>query len=307
MSTDILVTGSNGLIGTAVKALCPKAFFVTRQDGDLTDLGAARRLFETCRPKRVIHLAAEVGGVKSNARKNSDLFSSNVQINTNVLTAAHEFGVSRLVSVLSSCSFQMYEDRSSREEDLHLGLPFEGNRGYAYSKRMLDVHTKLLFEQYRKEFSSITPVSVYGPNDNWDLDEGHVVGSLIHKCFLAKEGSQPLEVWGSGKAMRQFVFAQDVARLLLEELEFFRGPETMIVAPDQGISIAETAEYVAQAMDFQGPIVFNDREPEGQVKKVIESKHFSRLFPDFEFTSLKEGLERTTEWFYAHQPVADFR
>ena len=297
MSTELLITGGGGLLGSALKKLCPQAVFLTRQDGDLTDLYEVKRIFETFRPKYVLHLAAQVGGVKRNATENADLFAANVQINTNVLSVAQQLGVSRLVSVLSSCSFQFYADRPSTEEDIHVGLPFRGNLGYGYAKRMLDIQTKLLAEQYDCQFSTITPVSIYGPQDNWDLEEGHVIGSLIHKCFLAKQHHKALEVWGSGEAVRQFVFAEDVARVLLKALDSFNGPDTVIVAPDSGVKIAELARLIARVMKFDGSIVFNPAMPEGERIRVMQSHRFSRHFPEFAFTSLEEGLSVTTEWF----------
>ena len=300
MSTELLVTGGGGLLGYALKKPRPGAVFLTRQDGDLTDPNQVRRLFETLKPKRVLHLAAEVGGVKRNAAENADLFTTNVLINTNVLTAAREEGVSRLISVLSSCVFQLYPDRPSTEDDLHVGLPFRGNLGYGYAKRMLDVQTQLLWEQYGCKFSTLTPVTMYGPNDNWDLEGGHVIGSLIHKCFLAKQLNKSFEVWGSGKAVRQFVFSSDVARILLQALDAFEGPGTVIVAPDSGIAIAELAKIIAQAMKFRGEIVFNTHRPEGERIKVIQSREFSHRFPDFTFTPLEEGIRVTVDWFLEH-------
>ena len=297
MSTEILVTGGGGLLGYAVKKICPEAVFLTRRDGDLTDLGEVHRLFETHRPKRVLHLAARVAGVKSNAKNNADLFASNVQINTHVLNAARQHKVTRLVSVLSSCAFQFYEDRPSTEDDLHVGLPFEGNLGYGYAKRMLDVQTRVLYQQDGCPFSTLTPVTMYGPNDNWDLEEGHVIGSLIHKCFLAKEEAKALEVWGSGKAVRQFVFSSDVARILLQALESFHGPQTVVMTPDSGITIAELAKLIAETMSFKGPLLFNADRPEGQRVRVIQSRKFSSQFPGFRFTPLEEGLKETVEWY----------
>jgi len=296
MPIEILVTGGGGLLGHAFKKIFPEAVFLTRKDGDLTDLGETKRLFEKFKPKRVLHLAAQVGGVKKNAAKNADLFSENILINTNVLNAARESGVSRLISILSSCVFS-FQDRPSTEDDLHHGMPFEGNLGYGYAKRMLDVQTRLLADQYGVKFSTITPVTMYGPYDDWDLEGGHVVASLIQKCFLAKQHNKSLEVWGSGKAVRQFVFAPDVARVLLKALDFFKGPDTVIVAADSGMTIADLAKQIAKAVGFKGPIVFNPDMPEGQRVKVIQSRRFTEEFPGFKFTPLEEGLKITTEWF----------
>ena len=300
MRAEILITGGGGLLGYALKEICPEAVFVTRKDYDLTDAVQVKQLFETIKPKQILHLAAEVGGIKINSAKNADFFVANLRINSNVLSAAKQFGVSRLVSVLSSCAFQFYQDRPSTEDDLHIGLPFEGNLGYGYSKRALDVHARLLWQQYGCEFSSVTPVTMYGPNDNWDLDEGHVIGALIHKCHLAKQQGMPFEVWGDGNAVRQFVYSFDVARILLETLRVFRGPETTIVAPIVGMTIRELANLIAEIMQFNGPIIFDGAKPEGYLVKVMKSQKFSYFFPDFSFTSLREGLKTAIEWFLHH-------
>lgn len=297
MRPKVLVTGSGGLLGYALRELLPGAAFVTRRDANLTELRSAQELFEKVRPEQVIHLAANVGGVKKNAACNADLFTENVQVNTNVLDTARKQGVSRLVAVLSSCAYATYADRPSTEEDLHMNLPFPGNMGYGFSKRMLDLHARLLHEQYGSRFSTLTPVTLYGPNDNFDLVEGHVVGSLIHKCYLAKQQKRPFEVWGSGRAVRQFVFSYDIARLLLRSLESFEGPETVIAAADHGISIQELANAIAQAMQFEGDIRFDATQPEGVLRRVIESVRFAKRFPGFTFTPLSEGLQKTVTWF----------
>lgn len=300
MRTEILVTGGGGLLGYALKKLLPNAVFVTREDYDLTELSEAKRLFESFRPKRVIHLAAQVAGVQGNAMNNADLFTANVQINTNVLSMAHWHGVSRLISILSSCAFQCYPDRPSSEDDLHVGLPFGGNLGYGYAKRMLDVQTRLFWEQYGCKYSSITPVTMYGPNDNWDLEKAHVIGALIHRTYLTKQRNEPLEVWGNGNAVRQFICSYDVAQVLVRELDSFTDAETMIVAPETGIAIRDLTRLIAETMKFEGHIVFNPNKPDGQPFKMLKSRKFSHRFSDFTFTSLKEGLRLTAEWFCEH-------
>lgn len=303
MRAEILVTGGGGLLGHAVRQICPEAIFVTSQDFDLRDACEAERLFETYDAKAVLHLAARVGGVKMNAEKNAELFADNVKMNVNVLSAAHKRGVSRLVSILSTCAFPDIPpdtpgvSQPLREEDLHRDLPYVGNLGYGVAKRMLDLQTRMLWQQYGAQFSSFTPVTMYGPNDNWDLDTGHVVAALIHKCFLAKRDDKALEVWGSGAPVRQFVFAHDVARLLLQEVESFWGPETVILAPDSGLSIRDLAHEIARALSFRGPIVFDATKPEGQRRRVLQSQRLASRFPDFQFTSLEEGLKSTIDWF----------
>lgn len=300
MRTEILVTGGGGLLGHALRQICPQATYLTSRHYDLRDPCEVGRLFDEHEPRRILHLAARVGGIKVNAEKNADLFADNVKINTNVLSEAHRRGVSRLVSVLSSCAFPVLAERPASEEDLHLGLPYVGNLGYGYAKRMLDLQTKLLWEQHRSQFSTLTPVTLFGPHDNWDLEEAHVLAALIHKCLFAKQQDRPLEVWGSGDAVRQFVFVQDVARLLLWELDHFVAPTTVIVAADTGLTIRALAHRIAEAMDFRGPMVFDTSKPEGQRVRVMKSAQFATRFPDFVFTSFEEGLKITVQWFEQH-------
>jgi len=294
---NILITGGNGLLGSALKLLCPDAVFVTSRDADLRDVTQVRALFQKVRPTRVLHLAAKVGGVRVNAEHNADLFTDNLQINTNVLSVAREVGVSRLISILSSCAFKLYPDRSSGEEDLHVDAPFEGNLGYGYSKRMLDVHTKLLRNQYGCRYSTIAPVTMYGPHDNFDLEEGHVISSLIHKGMLAKKQGKTLEVWGGGQAIRQFVYVKDVAKILKEMLDFYDGPETVIVSPDNGVTIESLVAAIVESMGFEGKVEFDKTKPEGILVKRLKSNRFAQRFPEFSFTPLTGGLRKTIAWF----------
>ncbi len=299
-SPELLVTGGSGLLGHALQEICPKATFLSRADGDLTDQATVEAIFNKLKPRWVVHLAAMVGGVKSNALLNADYFTVNSRINLNVLEAARKTGVQRLIGILSSCAFFTPPDRPATEEDLHVGMPYLGNLGYAYSKRLLDVQSRVSFAQYGAQFSTLTPVTMYGPHDNWDLEDGHVVASLIHKCFLAQKAGNPLEIWGSGRAVRQFIFAGDVARAIMHKLASFESPETVIVAPDEGISIGDLAVKVAAAMNFKGEIRFDATKPEGQLKRVLKSKKGNPAFSNFTFTPLDEGLNITANWFRSH-------
>ena len=300
MRTEILVTGGYGMLGRTLQKFAPQAIFLSRRDCDLRNVGEVDRLFEKLKPERVLHLAARVGGVKTNAERNADLLAENVQINVNVLATAHKHRVGHLISLLSSCAFPPRQDLPATEDDVHAGLPFAGNMGYGYAKRLLDIQTRLLHEQHGCRFTTLTPVTMYGPHDNWDLGDGHVLSALVHKCFLAKRDGTPLEVWGSGRPVRQFIFVEDVARFLLQALDRTDDPETVILAPDDGITIRELAQEIAQVMGFQGSLVFNTEKPEGQLIKVLKSKRFPKLYPDFSFTPLPEGLRDTAAWFEAH-------
>jgi len=304
MTGPLVVTGGTGLLGSAIRRLHPQAIFLSTADGDLRDLSVAHHLFAEIRPAQVLHLAARVGGVKANAANNSRFFEDNVLINTAVLSAARMSRVPKLVSVLSSCAFPLFADRPTTEADLQAALPYDGNAGYGYAKRMLDLHIRLAAKDEGLQWTTLTPVTMYGPDDSFDSESGHVVGSLIHRCHEALTMGKPYTVWGSGQAVRQFVFVQDVAHLMLEALERFSEPSTTIVTPDNGITIKALAESVAKVMDYNGPIVFDQSQPEGVRVKRLCSTEFSSRFQGFQFTDLKKGLEDTVRWFRSHPLLA---
>lgn len=279
------------MLGRALRRVLPEADFVAREDGDLRHLEQARQIFQEHRPDILIHCAAKVGGVKENAERNADFFTENTLINTNVLTAAAESGVSRIITVLSTCAYQFFDDRHSTEEDLHSGMPYHGNLGYGYSKRALDVHCTLLGEQYGISAVTLTPATMFGPWDNFE-EAGHVVSALIRRCLEEPE----LKVWGDGSAVRQFVFVDDVARIIAALLDRKESGNIVAVA-DQGVTIKQLAEAVASACTFSGAIRYDASQPSGVAKKVIASRRFSAILPDFRFTPIDEALRITADWY----------
>lgn len=305
MIGPLLVTGGSGLLGSAVRELCPQAVFLGSDDGDLRQFGVAKRIFKKIRPSCVLHFAGLVGGVKANAAQNSRFFEHNALINTSVLSAARELRIQKLVSILSSCAFPIFSDRATTEEDLQAALPYDGNAGYGYAKRMLDLHTRMAAKDEGLSWTTLTPVTMYGPHDSFDCEHGHVVGSLIRRCWEAKTTGSPYAVWGSGRAVRQFVFARDVAHVALNVFECDPEPTTTIIAPDSGITIESLAETIADVMGYEGPILFDRRQPEGVPVKQLRSASFVSRFPAFQFTDLRKGLEETVRWFVRHVSASE--
>ncbi|MDQ6732841.1 MAG: NAD-dependent epimerase/dehydratase family protein [Nitrospirota bacterium] len=301
----LLVTGGTGLLGHALRPLCPDAIFVSSREYDLRERREVVTLFQDVRPSQVIHLAARVGGVKANAERNVELLESNAAINAAVLSVARECRVRRLIAVLSSCAFPLYDDRPSTEADLHAELPYQANLGYAFAKRLLDVHVGLVARDKGLWWSTIAPVTMYGPHDHFDPDAGHVIGALFHRCWHAKQTGEALTVWGSGEAVRQFVFVNDVARLLVLMLGHKLGPETVIIAPDAGMTIRSLAEAVARAMQYEGPIHYDTNQPEGVRVKRLHSERFQKAFSTFAFTTLEDGLKETARWYLSTKCKAD--
>ncbi len=296
MLDRILVTGGSGMLGQALRKHLPDAIYLSRKDGDLREPSAARAIIEKHRPDAVLHLAARVGGVRENAAHNVEFWTDNALINTNVLSAARESRVRRLIAPLSTCSFPYFDDRATTEKDLHEGIPYDGNLGYGYAKRALDVHARLVARQDGLAWSTFTPVTMFGPHDNFGLDDGHVVGALVHKCVLALESRGSLDVWGDGSAVRQFVYVDDVARAVVELLRRDI-TDHVAVAADEGITIRELAQAVARAVGFEGRINFDASKPSGMKRKVMKSEIFGRVFGSFRFTLFDEALRETAAWF----------
>lgn len=300
MTGPLLITGGTGLLGSAIRKVRPDAIFLSRTDGDLRDRSVAQRLLEEIRPAQILHLAGLVGGVKANAANNSRYFEDNALINTAVLSSARSLRIQRLVSFLSSCAFPLFPDRATSEDDLQTSLPYDGNAGYGYAKRMLDLHTRLVAKETGWKWTTLTPVTLYGPQDSFDPEGGHVVGSLIRRCWAAKTTGAPYVVWGSGRAVRQFVFVDDVAKIAVDAIQRNLDSTTTIIAPDAGITIHTLAETIAAVMGYTGPIEYDLNQPEGVLVKRLHSLTFSKRFPDSRFTSLRNGLEATVRWFMDH-------
>ena len=208
-SLKLLVTGGTGLVGSAIKG----GIKLSSNNGDLINTEDTFKIFETLRPEKVIHCAARVGGLGGNMNYKGEFFYDNIMINTNVLEASRRVGVEKVVSFLSTCIFPDNVEYPLTENKIHLGEPHNSNYPYAYAKRMLDIQSRAYKEQYGLNYVSVIPTNIYGPNDNFDLKNGHVLPSLIHKCYLAKKNGTDLNVWGTGKALREFIYSEDVGKL----------------------------------------------------------------------------------------------
>ncbi len=298
-----LVTGADGLVGYAIRKLnLPNFVYVTHKDVDLTDFEKTKSVFEKLKPTRVIHLAAVVGGLGGNIIHSGEYFRSNVLINTNVLECSRICGVTKLISFMSTCVFPDKCTYPLNEKDIHNGPPHPSNFGYAYAKRMLDVQSSAYRKEWHCDYIVAIPTNIYGPNDNWSLDDGHVLPSLIHKCFIAKRDGLDLTVWGSGKPLREFVLSDDIAKLSVWALESYMEDSPIIFSSGVEISIRELVEIVAEKMNFKKKIIFDSSKPDGQFRKPSDTTKLRSYYPDFEFTSIETGVEATVNWFQSNYP-----
>jgi len=292
----ILITGGSGLVGKALEHLLSddkncKTFFLSSRDCDLTDMKKCIGCFDSFKPEYVIHLAAEVGGLFKNMRKKVELFTNNVKINMNVLECCHIFKVKKCISCLSTCIFPDNIEYPINEEMLHNGEPHYSNYGYAYAKRMLEIQSRLYYEQYGDKFVTIIPTNIYGKHDNFHLEDAHVIPALIHQCYLAKKENLPFQIRGTGKPLRQFIYSSDLALLIMDILENYDDKEPIIlsVSEKEEISIEKVAKIIAEVMDYEENLYFEDGYSDGQYKKTASNtKMMKYLNYSFEFTPIKQ-------------------
>jgi len=290
----ILVTGGRGLVGS--EFIGDQYIKPTSKEYDLRNTDQTYRLmlkgFDS-----VIHCAAKVGGVGGNMTYKGEFFYDNIMMNTNVIEAARISGVKNLVAFLSTCVFPDKVDYPLTEKKIHLGPPHTSNDAYAYAKRMTDIQIRAYKEQYGLNYKSVIPSNIYGPNDNYDIINGHVLPSLIHKCFLARENNTPLTIWGSGKPLREFIFSRDVAKLTEWVLENYNEDEPIILSTSEEISIMNIVDMIVELMNFKGEVIFDSTKPDGQFRKPSDNSKIKYYLPDFKFTPIYDGLKETIEYF----------
>jgi GDP-L-fucose synthase len=297
MENKILVTGGNGLVGS--EFIGGQYFKPSSKEYDLREKDHTYRLmlkgFDS-----VIHCAAKVGGVGGNMNYKGEFFYDNIMMNTNVIEGARLSGVKNLVAFLSTCVFPDQVGYPLTEKKIHMGPPHFSNDAYAYAKRMTDIQIRSYKEQYGLNYKSVIPCNIYGPNDNYDIVNGHVLPSLIHKCYLARENKTPLTIWGSGKPLREFIFSKDVAKLTEWVLENYNESEPIILSTSEETSIMDIVGVIVDLMNFKGKVVFDSSKPDGQFRKPSDNSKIKNYLPDFKFTPLYEGLKETIEYFENH-------
>lgn len=301
--SSVLVTGGSGLVGSALKNICQdykdyKWTFLTSKDCDLRDYNSTLETFSKHRPDYVIHLAANVGGLYKNITNSLDMFEDNTLININVLRVSRLLKVKRVISFLSTC---IYPDKTTypiQEDYINDGPPHPSNEGYSYSKRILEIYTRLIKKQEGIDWVSIVPTNIYGENDNFNLEDGHVVPVLIHKMYKAQKEGKDLNILGDGQALRQFLYSGDVARIILLLLSKEKlNHQSYIISPKEEYSIRDFVTKLINVYDFKGGLVYDTSRPSGQLKKTCDNSRLIGEFPDFKFTPIDKGLENTVRWF----------
>ncbi len=300
----ILVTGGTGMVGSSFRNLDTShdLILLGSKDCDLRNRSETKRMIMHFRPDAIIHLAAKVGGVKGNSDYVADFFHDNIVMNTNLLDIAKTFKIPKVVSLLSTCIYPDTVTYPLTEDQIHDGEPHRSNFGYAYAKRMLEVHSRAIRQQYGLNYVTAVPNNLYGKNDNFDLDNGHVIPAIIRKVFESKNSGNVPKFWGTGKPKREFTYAQDVAKILLWMVENYEMPEPLNIGNPGDTSIFDLVVKIQSLLDANIESRWDDRMPEGQYKKPSSNLRFVELNPGFKYTSLDDGLAETIKWFIDSYP-----
>jgi GDP-L-fucose synthase len=299
----ILVTGGTGLVGYGIQQICNQYdyefIFMSSKDCDLVNYEVTKVFFEKHKPDYVIHLAAYVGGLFKNMNQKVEMYEKNTLINCNVLKCCHELKVKKVISCLSTCIFPDKTSYPIDETMLHNGPPHCSNDAYAYSKRMLEVHSKAYQQQYGDKFICVIPTNIYGENDNYNLNDAHVIPALIHKCWLAQQKNEKFIVCGTGKPLRQFIYSIDLATLMMWTLEHYDSLDTLIlsVGEKEEISIGNVAELIAKEFCYDHMMEFDVGFSDGQYKKTANNSKLIKHYGDYIFTPIETGIKKSVKWF----------
>tara|TARA_R110000824_G_scaffold60050_10_gene160909 strand:+ start:17242 stop:18150 length:909 start_codon:yes stop_codon:yes gene_type:complete len=295
---SILITGGTGMVGSAFKRILPEGEYPSRRE--FQDLSFSLP------GKDVIHLAAKVGGVKANTLEMADFYQENSEINQKIIHYSYTEGANKLVSLLSTC---VYPDAIDvryplTENQLHSGPPHESNFGYAYAKRMVDVMSRAYRQQFGCNFITAIPNNLYGENDNFDLENGHVIPALIRKVWEAKTSNSPsVKCWGDGSPLREFTYSEDIVHILLFLLENYSGPDPINIGNTAEYSIRYVVELICKTMDYTGKIEWQTSEPMGQHRKPSSNKKLVDLgWKESDYTSIEAGIKKTCDWFTLNYP-----
>jgi GDP-L-fucose synthase len=302
----VLVTGGSGFLGSHVverlRACGAEPFVPRRRDFDLTRQADVERVYQAARPRLVIHLAAEVGGIGANRAAPGRFFYANAMMGVAMIEQARVAGVDKFVQIGTVCAYPRITPVPFREEDLWAGYPEETNAPYGIAKKALLVQLAAYREQYGLNGIYLLPTNLYGPRDNFDPATSHVIPALIRRMAEARrDGAGELPVWGTGEASREFLYVDDAARAILLAAEHYDGAEPVNVGIGNEIRIRDLASLIAGLVGFEGRLVFDPTQPDGQPRRSLDTARALRLFGFRARVPMHEGLRRTVEWYLAQR------
>ena len=305
----IYVAGHRGLVGSAiVRNLKAKGYENiigrTHKELDLIDQAAVREFFEHEKPDVVVLAAAKVGGINANNTAPAEFAYENMQVQCNVIKCCHDFKVKKLLFLGSTCIYPKMAPQPIPEESLLKGPLEETNEAYAIAKIAGLEMCKFFKRQYGDDFISCMPTNLYGPYDNYDLQGSHVLPAMIRKFHEAKLSNAPtVELWGTGKPLREFLYVDDMADACVFLLENYSGESHVNIGTGKEVTIRELAMLVKKTVDYQGEIVWNEAMPDGTPRKLTDVSRLHALGWTHK-VELEEGVKLAYEWFKQNVDIA---
>ena len=300
-SAKIYVAGSNGMVGSAiVRALKAKGYInlvvKSSKELDLKNQQAVHDFFNQEQPEYVFLAAAKVGGIHANNTYPATFIYDNIMIQSNVIQAAYEFNVKKLLFLGSSCIYPKFAPQPIKEEYLLTGSLEPTNEAYAIAKIAGLKMCQFYKQQYGCNFISAMPTNLFGVNDNFNLENSHVLPALLRKFIEAKQNNkQEVTIWGSGTPMREFLFVDDLAEACLFLMENYNGIETVNIGTGEDVSIKELAETIMKIVGFEGSLIFDASKPDGAPRKLLDVSKINNLGWKHQ-TSLENGIQKTLNW-----------
>jgi len=290
----ILVTGGSGMVGQHLKEIMPDAVYISSKDADLIYPHQSEYIVNHYKPHTIVHLAARVGGIQDNIASPADFFDENILMNTNILSAAQKNGVKRFIAIISTCIYpDVVDEYPMKEEDLFTGPPPPGNFSYAYAKRCMAVQIGAYNQQYGTKYNYLIPCNLYSEKDDFESDtKMHFITALLKKVKTASRLLSSIQLLGTGKPLRQFMYAGDLARVIKEFIDRDI-TENCNVAPDFNYTIHEMAQMAIQLSGkLHLGIEYTKPELDGQYRKDVDSSKLLSIMKDFKFTDLDVGMDK---------------
>jgi GDP-L-fucose synthase len=299
----ILLTGGAGFLGSFVmekllaRGVKKENIFVPRSnDFDLVKWKNVEKAVKG--QDVVIHLAAKVGGIGLNREKPGELFYDNLMMGVQLMEAARQEGVEKFVAIGTICAYPKFTPVPFKEDDLWNGYPEETNAPYGLAKKMLLVQAQAYRQQYGMNAIYLLPVNLYGPRDNFRPESSHVIPALIKKVADAKkEGKDFIEVWGTGKATREFLYVEDAAEGIVLAAEKYDKADPVNLGAGMEISIKDLVGTICCLMDFRGEIRWDSSKPDGQPRRMLDVSRAEKEFGFKAKTGFEDGLEKTIAWY----------
>jgi len=299
----LVVTGGSGFLGSLVvqrlrERGCQEIFVPRSREYDLREKDQVERLMQIARPHIVIHLAAVVGGIGANREHPGRFFYDNALMGLNMIEAARRYHTKKFVCIGTICSYPKFTPVPFKEEDFWNGYPEETNAPYGLAKKMLLVQLQSYRQEYGLNGIYLTPVNLYGPGDNFDLETSHVIPALIRKFVEAKRtGASSVTAWGTGQATREFLYGHDAAEGIVLATEKYDKPEQINLGAGQEIRIRDLVELIRGLVGYEGTVEWDESKPDGQPRRKLDTNRALKEFSWRANTPFEEGIKRTIDWF----------